>query len=115
MSILMAKTLHRTRECHFGGRRTFRKTSVTTDSPERFDGDEREEFACCVHGHAKRKPEEYGGQCICGRDICQACAQSHCDIDGQILCRHCTVLIKGKPICRTHGFWRMLWRGFGLE
>ncbi len=111
----MAKTLHRTHEYHFGGRQTFRKVSVTTDSPERFEGDEREEFPFCVHGHAIRKPEEYGGQCICGRDVCQACAQNRCEIDSHILCRECTVLVRGKSICRTHGFWRMFVRGLGFE
>ena len=104
----MAKTLHKVQEYRFGDRVVFRKTSETTDSPAHFDDNEGEEFPFCVHGHAIRKPEEYGGRCICGRDLCRDCAQNRCDLDGHILCRRCTRTIKDRGICRTHGFWRML-------
>lgn len=75
----MAKTLHKVQEYRFGDRVIFRKTSVTTDSPEHFDDNEDEEYPFDAHGHAIRKAEEYGGQCVCGADLCKDCAQNRCE------------------------------------
>jgi hypothetical protein len=111
MATFNNKELWQIKKIRIGGQVVFVKVLRTGDTPGALIGEDAEDLAICVHGHAIRNPQELGGRCTIGGELlCSECAKVYrCEIDQNVtICRNHSFEDHGKRICSTHSFFQKL-------